>query len=187
MRSHLRESFNLLVNPYRFFSKIHVKNIYDGGFRFAIVNVLSFSFLIGLALFLLGPDKKTFFVSIILVVALVISGIVELFIFSISFHLFLKMMGARREFEATFGVVSYSSAVLLYAWILPLVVFVPFHVLYVLSSGFMRVHKVSRLRAIAAIVLPFAIGGLMLYVLIYSAGLDGIINLLRAFYAVKIF
>lgn len=185
-REHFRDSFEVLVHPSQFFRRVSGKDMYDGAFKFAIKNIAVFSVIIGLFLLLLGPDKKTLFVSVILAVGLTVAGVAELFVFSVSFHVFLKAFGARRSFDETFSVVAYCTAVLLYAWVVPLLVFLPFHALYIASVGFVEVHKVSRLQGVVSMVAPVVIGGIFLYLLVVSAGFERVLDVLRIFYSVKV-
>ncbi len=186
-REHFRDSFEVLVHPSQFFRRVSRKDMYDASFRFAIKNIAIFSMVVGLFLLLLGPDKKTLFVSVILAVGLTVAGVLELFVFSISFHVFLKVFGAKKSFDETFSVVAYCTAVLLYAWAVPLLVFLPFHALYIASFGFARVHKVSRLAGVVSMVAPVIIGGLFLYMLLVSSRFDRVIDVLRVFYSVRVF
>ncbi|MEA3343411.1 MAG: YIP1 family protein [archaeon] len=185
-REHFSDSFEVLVHPSRFFKRVSRKDMYDGAFKFAIKNIAVFSVIIGLFLLLLGPDKKTLFVSVILAVGLTVAGVAELFVFSLSFHVFLKVLGARKSFDETFSVVAYCTAVLLYAWAVPLLVLLPFHALYIASAGFVEVHKVSRLRGVGAMVAPIVIGALLLFMLVMSAGFGRIVDVWRIFYSVKV-
>lgn len=175
------------MHPSQFFRRVSKKEMYDASFRFALKNIAVFSVVIGLFLLVLGPDKKTLFVSVILAVGLTVAGVAELFVFSISFHVFLKVFGAKKSFDETFSVVAYCTAVLLYAWIAPLLVLLPFHALYIASFGFVEVHKVSRLQGVVSMVAPVVIGAVFLYLLLVSSGFARVFDVLRVFYSVRVF
>lgn len=177
----------VLVCPCRFFSEVSCKGIYNSGFAFALKNIALFSFALGVLLVLMGPDVRTFFVALVMVVGLIVSGVAELFVFSFSFHVFLKLLGAKRSFDETFGVVGYCSCVLLYAWILPLMVIAPFHALYIASTGFARVHGVSRFRGVVAMVLPVVVAGVLLFLVVRSGRVDWVLDALEWFYSVRVF
>ncbi len=177
----------VMLHPSRFFLKVHVKNLYNDGFAFAIRSVALFSFALGVLLVLMGPDVRTVFVALFMIVGVTVSGVAELFVFSFSFHVFLKLMGAKRSFDETFGVVAYSSCVLLYVWFFPLLVFAPFHFLYVASAGFSRVHKVSRVRAVVSMVAPVVFGAMLLFLVVRSGSVDWVLDALEWFYSVRVF
>ncbi len=75
----------LMLHPSRFFLKVHLKSLYNDGFAFAIRSIALFSFALGVLLVLMGPDRRTFFVAVVMVVGLIVSGVAELFVFSFSF------------------------------------------------------------------------------------------------------
>ncbi len=177
----------VLVCPSSFFLKVSPKDLYNKGFVFALKNIALFSFALGVLLVLMGPDVRTGFVALFMVVGVIVSGVAELFVFSFSFHLFLKLFGAKRSFDETFGVVGYSSCVLLYAWFLPLMVVAPFHALYIASAGFARVHKVSRFRGVVAMILPVVVAGVLLFLLVRSGSVDWVLSALEWFYSVRVF
>ncbi|RLG13691.1 MAG: hypothetical protein DRN71_04375 [Candidatus Nanohalarchaeota archaeon] len=177
----------VLLHPCRFFSKFSLKILYNDGFVFAFRNIALFSFALGVLLVLMGPDVRTFFVALVMVAGLIVSGVAELFVFSFSFHVFLKLMGAKKDFDETFGVVGYSTAVLVYAWFLPLLVVAPFHVLYIASAGFARVHKVSRLQSVGAMVLPVVISVVVVVFLVRSGRVDWVLDALEWFWSVRVF
>ncbi len=177
----------VMLCPSRFFSKVSCKGIYDSGFVFALRNIALFSFALGVLLVLMGPDRRTFFVALVMVVGIMVSGVAELFVFSFSFHVFLRVFGAKRSFDETFGVVAYSSAVLVYAWFLPLLVVAPFHALYIASAGFARVHGVSRFRGVVAMIAPVVIAVVVVFFLVWSGRVDWVLDALRWFYSVRVF
>ena len=177
----------VLAHPSEFFSKVSLKSLYDDGFVFALRSIALFSFALGVLLVLMGPDVWTCFVALVMVVGLIVSGVAELFVFSFSFHLFLRVFGAKRSFDETFGVVGYSTSVLVYAWFLPLLVIAPFHFLYVASAGFARVHGVSRLRGVGAMVLPVVIAVVVVFLLVRSGRVDWVLDALEWFYSVPVF
>ncbi|MEA3343519.1 MAG: YIP1 family protein, partial [archaeon] len=114
-----RQAKAIVTQPKEFFRKMQTTGGFGDPFRFAILNMflafaLSCGFRIAIpdmefqhALQYFGTDIWMF--SLIMMPAALILGSIGLFLFSGINHLFLKLVGAKNSYEATFRVFAYLS------------------------------------------------------------------------------
>ena len=162
----------IVTQPKEFFKKMPTCGGFGKPYWFAIVNifiasVLSVGFKVGFgdmelqqALQYFGIDMLT--VLIILIPIALVLGSIGLFLFSGLYHLFLKLVGAKNNYEATFRVFAYISVFNIFTTVSnidnPLAVAVGFlvslYVIYVMISALKEVHEISFLRSAIAVILP---------------------------------
>ncbi len=170
-----RQAKAILTQPKEFFRKMQTTGGFGEPFRFAILNmflafVLSWGFMIAI------PDMKFqhalqyfgieiwMFSLIMMPVALVV-GSIGLFLFSGINHLFLKLVGAKKSYEATFRVFAYLSVFNILVAVSnvnnlaakAIGFIISLYVLYVMIAALKEVHEISFLRSAIAVLLPIVI------------------------------
>ena len=166
----------VVTQPKVFFKKMPASGGFMEPYWFAIVNILiSFVLSIGftfasmdaefeMALQYLGL-REMLIVMLIMVPVMFVLGSIGLFLSSGIYHLFLKLVGAKKNYEATFRVCAYLSVFNIFTtvssvnnMIIDLAVFVfVVYVLYVMIYALKEVHKISFLRSAVAVMLPLGI------------------------------
>jgi len=166
---------SVIFHPKDFFKKMPVSGGFGEPFRFALVNIILSAILttgtvalrqalfpdieLQSALSLLGIDLNIYLISIAILT--VVFGSIGIFISSAIYHLFLKIVGAKKSYEATFRTFAYLTAFSLLSWIsaintLPTIiigVIISLYVLYVMIMAFRDVHDITTARAVISVVL----------------------------------
>lgn len=155
----------IVFNPKGFFDIMPQSGGYGEPFKFAILNIF-IAVILSAILATISKGIDNGIVSlIILSIAIFISLIyltIVLFVVSGINHLFLKLMGAKKNYEATFRVVSYITPFQILSSISSLKIpgieligiLIALYMLYALVIGYNKVHEITKLRALAAILMP---------------------------------
>ena len=174
----------IVTQPKEFFKKMPTSGGFGEPYWFAVVNML-ISFILSagftfasmdaefeMALQYLGINVPIF--MLIMVPVVFVLGSIGLFLSSGIYHLFLKLVGAKKNYEATFRVLAYlsvfnvfTSVSSLNSQIIDLVVFVfVLYVLYIMIYALKEVHEISFLRSAIAVLLPVVVISIMIVIVV---------------------
>ncbi|RLG13243.1 MAG: hypothetical protein DRN71_05240 [Candidatus Nanohalarchaeota archaeon] len=111
------------------------------------------------------------------VIGLVISPVIVLiiviplmFLMALIYHILLKIVGGNGTYESTFKVIAYSSVPALLSWI-PYVGWVlGFYQLYIVLTGYSKVHNISALRVLMVLLIPVIILIIIFIILLVIVG-----------------
>ncbi|RLG15415.1 MAG: hypothetical protein DRN71_01345 [Candidatus Nanohalarchaeota archaeon] len=92
------------------------------------------------------------FVALWLLSAIVM-GAIGLFVSSAIYHLFLKLVGSKKNYEITFRVMAYLTAFSLLIWIPIINIFVLIYYFYIFIIVLKEIHEITLMRVITAIIL----------------------------------
>ncbi len=166
----------VIFHPKEFFKSMPTKGGIEEPLKFAVINVFiasvfycAFRLLFFPSDFyslttMLGEAPEKSFVLYIHLCSYFFFGIMKLFILPAVYHLLLKLVGSRKNYEATFRVVAYLSVFSIATPIIftgtpaggLLVFLIYLYVLYIMIHGFKEVHKITLLRSALAM-LPFIV------------------------------
>lgn len=167
LKNYLEQAKSVLTQPKQFFAKMAVTGGYRGPAVFIIITTIIGSLL---SLFVSGIFSPLILAGMVVLSPLAIVGVM---IAAAIIHILLKILGAKRNYEATFRVFSYAYAVSLFSWI-PLVgVFASLYGIYLEVIGLSKVHSISKLRVLVALLLPIVIIAAIIAALVGSAALIG--------------
>lgn len=178
----------VIFHPTDFFKKMPVTGGFSEPFRFALLNIILSAILtigtialrqalspsteLQTILSTIGIDLNTYLIGIAILT--VVLGSIGIFISSAIYHLFLKIVGAKKGYETTFRVCAYLSAFNLLACIsaidtLPTTiigVIISLYALYVMIIAFRDIHGIATARAAIAVVLFIVL--FIIFILIIS-------------------
>ncbi len=174
----------IVTQPKVFFKKMPTSGGFGEPYGFAVVNILitfllSIGFTVAVrdaefetALQYLGLDVPTF--MLIMVPVVFVLGSIGLFLSSGIYHLFLKLVGAKKNYEATFRVIAYLSVFNIFTSVskinnpvVDIAVFVfVLYVIYVMIYALKEVHEISFLRSAIAVLLPGIIIIIMIIIVV---------------------
>ena len=179
----------VIFHPKEFFKKMPTTGGYKEPLVFALINIFIGSMLtVGFkiaspdaelqqALQILGIDMLK--LSWIIVPLALVLGCIGLFLFSGIAHLFLKLVGAKKNYEATFRVFAYLSIFNILASVSSINTFASnvigflifLYVIYLTIIGFSEVHKITLLRAIISVALMLVSIFIVLIILAFIIGI----------------
>jgi hypothetical protein len=116
-----------------------------------------------------------FLAIIIMPIATAIAGVIMLFIGAVIMHVLLLIVGGKGNYEATFRVLAYISALALISWIPIVGILVSLYGLFLGIVGFSEAHQITRGKAAVAVFIPVVIA-LILGLLVWSMGLMALTN-----------
>ncbi|MFH1126532.1 MAG: YIP1 family protein [archaeon] len=103
--------------------------------------------------------------------AVMILGAASIFVSAVIYHAALKIVGGKRDYEATFRIMAYASAFYVVTWVPIVNIFILFYAFYVIIVASEYVHKITLFRSILAIV-PIRVAtmmiGLIVTVIMYA-------------------
>ena len=162
----------IVTQPKDFFKNMKTSGGLGEPYWFAMVNMLISSVLsIGFTAASMDGELKMAFqyfginvpiFMLIMVPVVFVLGSVGLFLSSGIYHLFLKLVGAKKNFEATFRVIAYLSVFNIFSSVssvnnmiieLAVIVFL-LYVVYIMIYALKEVHEISFLRSAIAVLLP---------------------------------
>ncbi|MFH1126531.1 MAG: YIP1 family protein [archaeon] len=165
----------VLFHPKEFFSKMPTTGGLGEPFRFALINIFIAAVLsAGAMLAFPSADIKMILLTSDLailgfmagaVITTLIVGSIGIFIVAAIYHLFLKLTGAKKDFEATYRVLAYVSVFNILTAIssaeIPalqgIAFFISLYVIYLIIRGFSKVHEITMMRAGIAVLIPIII------------------------------
>ena len=162
----------IMKTPAEFFEQMPTEGGYADPVKFAAISYLIAG--IGLTLISLGMG----FASIII---LPIMGVIGLFIGGLIVHIFFKIVGGQGTYEGTVRILAYIAAGAALSWI-PIVGFlVALYMIYMEVIGGAKVHKISTLSSlIAVIVLPAIL--VIVLIVVLGVALGGLISTMNGMY-----
>lgn len=169
MQSYIETVKKVLFQPKQFFEEMPLNEGYGGPLIFAATNAAFASLLsISKDLFL-GNITQNSITLIIQFLTVLVMAVISLFIAYGLIHIILKLVGAKKNFEATFRVGAYLSAFWLLTWIPYLWILIAIYVLYLEIVTFAKIHEISTSRSFFAVML---IPAILLILTIMAAGLS---------------
>ncbi|MCG7850836.1 MAG: YIP1 family protein [ANME-2 cluster archaeon] len=128
---------------------------YQEPLTFAAINFAILGLLTGIIAVILGGASATYIVTAL--IGAVIGGIIGLFILGIILFIFFKIFGGSSGYEGTVRIVSYSSAVQVFAWIPVVGWIINLYGIWLNIVGGKHVHNLTTVKSAIAVLLPIVI------------------------------
>jgi hypothetical protein len=154
----------VLTNPEGFYSEMPKEGGYQEPLTFAAINFAIFGLLSGIIAVILKSAGAVTIVSTL--VGAVIGGIVGLFIGGIILFIFFKIFGGSGGYEGTVRILSYSSAVDVFAWIPVIGWILSLYGIWLNIVGGKHVHNLTTVKSAIAVLLPIIILAVIIMLLI---------------------
>jgi hypothetical protein len=154
----------VLTNPEGFYSEMPKEGGYQEPLTFAAINFAIFGLLSGIIAVILKSASAVTIVSTL--VGAVIGGIVGLFIGGIILFIFFKIFGGSGGYESTVRILSYSSAVDVFAWIPVIGWILSLYGIWLNIVGGKHVHNLTTVKSAIAVLLPIIILAVIIMLLI---------------------
>lgn len=170
MASYFEGVIEVLFHPKQLFEEMPLTGGYKEPLLFASINIILATLLNSLKEIILGNAALDIMPLAINFITNVVGGIVGLFIAYGIIHLLLKIVGAKKDFEATFRVGACLTAFALLSWIPYLGIIILLYVAYLEIVVFAKIHEISAFRSfIAVLLIPLIV---LLIIAIMTAGLS---------------
>lgn len=154
----------VLTDPEGFYSEMPKEGGYGEPLTFAAINFAILGALSGIiAVVLSGAGVSSIVTSLI---SSVIGGIIGLFIGGIILFIFFKIFGGSGGYEGTVRILSYSSAVNVFAWIPLIGMIIGLYGIWLNIVGGKHVHGLSTIKSAIAVLLPVIIVGVIITLLL---------------------
>lgn len=157
----------IILQPKEFFKTMPTTGGFGEPLKFALINlVIGMILAQGVIVMTQGSELNQilqimafsiFEYFVILIIFSLISTTISLFISSAIYHLFLKLVGAKKNYEITFRVMAYLTAFSLLVWIPIINIFVLIYYFYILVVVLKEIHEITLMRVIIAITLMIVI------------------------------
>jgi len=155
----------VIKTPGDFFMQMPTKGGYADPVKFAVICYL----IAGIALAIIrfaaqflfagvGITEITLIMGFLNIIVIPIIGVIGLFIGSLILHIFFKMLGGTGTYEGTLGILAYASATVVFIWIPLVAILSGLYIMYLVATGGTKVHKISTLKSVIAVVIPVVIG-----------------------------
>ena len=146
---------NVLTDPEGFYSKMPKEGGYQEPLTFAAINFAIAGLLLGIVAVLLSGTGPSLIVMV--PIFMVIGGIVGLFIGGIILLIFFKIFGGSGSYEGTVRILSYSSAIQVFAWIPVIGWIISLYGIWLNIVGGKHVHNLTTIKSAIAVLLPIII------------------------------
>lgn len=138
----------VIMQTGQFFANMPAQGGYSKPLKFAVTNYFVFGIITSLIIFLINNTISPF----ISLVFIVVGGTISLFLLATIFYINLKLLGSDKNYEVTFRVIAYLSA-LIFLLLVPVVgAFAPFVIIYFAGVAFKKTHNLTTTKAIIAVV-----------------------------------
>ena len=145
----------VLTDPEGFYSEMPKEGGYQEPLTFAAINFAIVGLLSGIIAVILSGAGAGSIVSTL--VGAVIGGIVGLFIVGIILLIFFKIFGGTGSYEGTVRILSYSSAVQVFAWIPVIGWIISLYGIWLNIVGGKHVHNLTTVKSAIAVLIPIII------------------------------
>ncbi len=145
----------VLTNPEGFYSEMPKEGGYQEPLTFAAINFAIFGLLSGIIAVIIRSAGAGSIVTTL--VGAVIGGVVGLFIGGIILFIFFKIFGGSGGYEGTVRILSYSSAVQVFAWIPLIGWIISLYGIWLNIVGGKHVHNLTTVKSAIAVLLPVVI------------------------------
>ncbi len=145
----------VLTDPEGFYSEMPKEGGYQEPLTFAAINFAIVGLLSGIIAVILSGAGAGSIVSTL--VGAVIGGIVGLFIVGIILLIFFKIFGGTGSYEGTVRILSYSSAVQVFAWIPIIGWIISLYGIWLNIVGGKHVHNLTTVKSAIAVLIPIII------------------------------
>lgn len=161
--NHVDTLKKVLTDPEGFYSEMPTEGGYQEPLTFAAINFAIAGFLSGIvAVILSGAGISSIVTTLIF---MVIIGIVGLFIGGLILSIFFKIFGGTGEYEGTVRILSYSSAVQVFAWIPVIGWIVSLYGIWLNIVGGKHVHNLPIAKSAIAVLIPIIILAMIIMML----------------------
>lgn len=164
----------VIKTPGEFFMQMPAKGGYADPVKFAVVCYLIagiFMAIIPLAAYFLfagiGITEITLIIGFSSILFIPVIGVIGLFIGALILHIFFKILGGKGTYDGTFRILAYASATAVFIWIPFVGILAGLYMIYVVVIGGTKVHKISTLKSVVAVVMPVVIGIVIIVGLIF--------------------
>ena len=162
----------VMKTPAEFFEQMPTEGGYADPVKFAAIAYLIAG--IGMTIITFGMG----FASIII---MPVMGVVGLFIGGLILHVFFKIVGGQGTYEGTVRILAYITAGAVLSWIPIVGILVALYMIYLEVIGGTKVHKISTLSSlIAVLVLPAIL--VIVLIVVLGVALGGLISTMNAMY-----
>ena len=145
----------VLTDPEGFYSEMPKEGGYQEPLTFAAINFAIVGLLSGIVAVIMSGVGVGSIVTTL--VGAVIGGIVGLFIVGIILFIFFKIFGGSGGYEGTVRILSYSSAVQVFAWIPVIGWIISLHDIWLNIVGGKHVHNLTTVKSAIAVLIPIII------------------------------
>ena len=145
----------VLTDPEGFYSEMPTEGGYQEPLTFAAINFAIVGLLSGIIAVIISGTGAGSIVSTL--VGAVIGGIVGLFIVGIILLIFFKIFGGTGSYEGTVRILSYSSAVQVFAWIPVIGWIISLYGIWLNIVGGKHVHNLTTVKSAIAVLIPIII------------------------------
>lgn len=145
---------SVLLEPSKFFKKMKTSGGYKDPLSFAFVNF----FLAGLFFGLISLNPISMLASLLI---MPLFGLVGVFLNALLYHILLRLVGGRGNYESTARVISFSSATSIFSWIPVVSLLSSIYTLYLYTIGFSTIHKISKMKSLLVVLVPVFILSLL--------------------------
>jgi hypothetical protein len=164
----------VIKTPGDFFMQMPAKGGYADPVKFAVICYLIagiFMAIIPLAAYFLfagiGITEITLIIGFSSILFIPVIGVIGLFIGALILHIFFKILGGKGTYDGTFRILAYASATAVFIWIPFVGILAGLYMIYVVVIGGTKVHKISTLKSVVAVVMPVVIGIVIIVGLIF--------------------
>jgi hypothetical protein len=164
----------VIKTPADFFMQMPTSGVYADPVKFAVVCYLIagiFMAIIPLAAYFLfagiGITEITLIIGFSSILFIPVIGVIGLFIGALILHIFFKILGGKGTYDDTFRILAYASATAVFSWIPFVGILAGLYMIYVVVIGGTKVHKISTLKSVVAVVMPVVIGIVIIVGLIF--------------------
>ncbi|MCL7415739.1 MAG: YIP1 family protein [ANME-2 cluster archaeon] len=169
----------VLTNPEGFYSEMPKSGGYQEPLTFAAINFAILGLLSGIVAVILSGASATSIATTL--IGGVIGGIIGLFIGGVILFIFFKIFGGSGSYEGTVRIMSYSSAVNVFAWVPVVGGIIGLYGIWLNIVGGKHVHNLTTVKSAIAVLLPLIILGvivaLMMAVIIAAIAALGLTEL----------
>lgn len=168
----------ILFNPKGFFNIMPQSGGYKDPIVFYTIIIVILTLLASLYKLILGRFSDGFVSLVMNIVTgpilLSIILIPLLFLFALLFHASFKTLGSKANYESTVRVMAYSSLPIIFLWIPFIGILISFYTQYIAIVGYKKVHNMSTLRVLFAILLIIGLLLIIPFLLVFSSWMGGL-------------
>lgn len=164
----------VIKTPADFFMQMPTSGGYANPVKFAVACYLIAGIALAIIQFAaqflfagIGITENTLIIGFSSILFIPVIGVIGLFIGALILHIFFKILGGKGTYDGTFRILAYASATAVFSWIPFVGILAGLYMTYVVVIGDTKVHKISTLKSVVAVVMPVVIGIVIILGLIF--------------------
>jgi hypothetical protein len=155
----------VIKTPADFFMQMPTVGGYADPVKFAVVCYLIAGIALAIIRFAaqflftgIGITEITLVIGFFSIIVIPVIGVIGLFIGALILHIFFTILGGTGTYEGTLRLLAYASAAAVFSWIPLVAILSGLYMIYLGVIGGTKVHKISTLRSVMAVVIPVVVG-----------------------------